>query len=645
MPSIRTELHAMTPNATPNRQAQCPPALRGESVCPAQAHTALLPDDALCFPLARRSVVQRDQDEQGSERLRLFHGDHELEFDDPRFFGFGEALARADQFVARDAMAWGQGYAWAEVEPLLAQLRDEGLLIPANRRDQMPDAARVGPRPSPLPAAQTTLPRDWHDCEAITAQLTGRALPLAHLELVVPIFRIAHMALDADGRQVGESNVFPMPLRLDVPTEWRTCVYPGSRYLDDKPMNVTALKAMRAHWPVVVAALSRVREAYVQRFPAAAQAMTLADVECLSTLVLALPAYMLMRQSAAVANGYLHPALSSMFRVTDGLRMVSHQMLFVPVGEATWLPDAVVSASDIHDYAERNQSFHSSHGVCAGPSAMISAFLQLMVDGRLPADAAVGPLPDDVEAALGAIDQAFAYGLLGLQAHATVFSLWPIQTRCWARLGELIEAWPEPHGPQLARLREHLAETMQLLTHQSLHATEAWRRNRETVYEAIHQHTAQGLGEPDVPPLRSWLDGQLDPSQREASTLHIATMLRARWAPADDADRFRIDVISELLVDVIGRTQAVLQRAETIQGRINTLLGRAAAPHPFHALDIDIHVLLQGHEARRLPHLLDGLAELLGIRLDISAQHIHIEEVPATALAPLSPICPHGAGK
>jgi hypothetical protein len=605
----------------------------------------LHPDAELCFPLARRAVVQRDQDEQGAERLRLFHGDHEVEFDDPHFFAFGEALARADRFVARDAQGWGNGYAWEEVHPLLTQLRDEGILLPAEREDLMPATAETGPRPSPLPAASTTVARHWRDCAAITTELAGRALQLAHLELVVPIFRIAHMALDADGRQVGESNVFPMPLRLDVPTKWRTCVYPGSRYLDDKPMNVTALKAMRAHWPVIVAALARVRQAYVRRFPEAALSMTLADVECVSTLVLALPAYLLMRENKAGAQGALHPALSSMFRVTDGLRMVSHQMLFVPVDEATWRPEEVVSTRDIHDYAERNQSFHANHGVCAGPRAMIEAYLQLMVDGRVPADASTEPLPDEVEAALAVLEPAFDYGLLGLQAHATVFSLWSIQTRCWAQLGELIDSWPAPHGPQLARVRSHLTDILSLLANQSLHATETWRRNREAVYEAIHRHTAIGLGEAQSLPLRTWLDGELSTSHRQALAQQIGQALHGLLTPTDDDERFRTQAITELLLDVLGRTQSVLQRAEAIQCRINALLGRTAATAPFHVLDIDIHVLLQGREARRLPHLMDGLAELLGLRIDVDAHHIHIEEVNALASSPLSPICPHGAGE
>ena len=36
-----------------------------------------------------------------------------------------------------------------------------------------------------------------------------------------------------------------------------------------------------------------------------------------------------------VENGHLHPVLSSMFRVTDGVRMAMHQMLFSPIYEPT----------------------------------------------------------------------------------------------------------------------------------------------------------------------------------------------------------------------------------------------------------------------------------------------------------------------
>ena len=74
------------------------------------------------------------------------------------------------------------------------------------------------------------MPRTWFECEAITRELTGHPLELGYLEAIVPIYRVAHIALDAEGRQVGEANVFPKPLRLDIPTEWRTCPHPGKPF-------------------------------------------------------------------------------------------------------------------------------------------------------------------------------------------------------------------------------------------------------------------------------------------------------------------------------------------------------------------------------------------------------------------------------
>ena len=98
--------------------------------------------------------------------------------------------------------------------------------------------------------------------------------------------------------------------------------------------------------------------------------------------MLAVPTYQLARQQGRVSNGQLHPVLSNMFRVTDGVRLTTHHMLFVPVSEATTTPDTPVTAHDIHAYAERNYSLHSDHGVCAGPGNMIDQFLRVLVEGQ-----------------------------------------------------------------------------------------------------------------------------------------------------------------------------------------------------------------------------------------------------------------------
>ena len=57
---------------------------------------------------------------------------------------------------------------------------------------------------------------------------------------VLPVQRVAHPAVDTDGRQVGENNVVD-PLFLDLPTERRLCNYAGSRFHNQAPINYTAL--------------------------------------------------------------------------------------------------------------------------------------------------------------------------------------------------------------------------------------------------------------------------------------------------------------------------------------------------------------------------------------------------------------------
>ena len=120
---------------------------------------------------------------------------------------------------------------------------------------------------------------------------------------MVPVFRIAHPALDTDDRQVGEANTFPRALRLDRPTDWQTCTYPGTRHADDKPMNLTALKAMRSHWPEMMAVLADIRARYLDRAALRAP-LTLGQVERLCIAVLSLPTW-------EAFGGPLHPVLSS----------------------------------------------------------------------------------------------------------------------------------------------------------------------------------------------------------------------------------------------------------------------------------------------------------------------------------------------
>lgn len=619
---------------TSKTHAQTEPAPLAPSVCPLHGHaTVTLPQERLShkarlvFPQHQRVIAQILKNDAGQDALFLFYGDQQISFEEPELFAFGQALARQSRFVAGDATTWGTGYTWERVQELLEQLLEAGILelhvdsdAQASARSQ-PDGAR----PSPLPPAQAYFARTWHECEAITRDLTGTSIDLAHLELVIPVFRIAHLVLDAEGRQVGEANVFPQALRLDVPTNWRSCIFPGSRYQDDRPMNVSALKSMRAHWPQMMAALLRIRAAYLLRFPAASNGWTVGDVERLSTLVLALPTYMLMKSGEHVENGALHPVLSNLFRVTDGLRMTTHRMLFVPVAEATLSPLAPITCKEIYDYAERNHAFGSTHGVCAGPQIMIEEFLAVLLDGRQPADSAAPlTLDADVEAALAEMEAAFDYGLLGLQAHAVVFSLWPVMTRAYAQMHEIAGQWSGPLTTALERFRSHVQAKADILKNETLHATEAWRSNRESVYADIYAHCAEGLGHADSQSLAQRV-AAVSTTRPFALQAQLRGMMQMQFGQAEGGGAADMEKLVQCLSHFFLQSQALLDVALQVQDRINTLLQRAPAKKEFTAADLDVHMLLQGNEARRLPHLLEELENLLGFRAVVSRHGVTID--------------------
>ena len=259
-----------------------------QDTCPAHATGDIDPVvsrwDDLVIPKHRRMVVQHATNEAGVAELRLYYDDKEIVFDEPELFAFGETLARQARFTAGDATGWGDGYEWPQIRDLLQHLIDDNVLTRAAAVDQ--DAAVVSDavRTSPLPKSTCPVARSWHECEAITQELAGRPIELGYLELILPVYRVAHIALDADQRQVGEANVFPSALRLDVPTEWRTCNLPGTRYQSERPMNVTAMRLMLAHWSQIMSAVLRVRQGYLRRFPEAEGAWTVGHVERLAVI-------------------------------------------------------------------------------------------------------------------------------------------------------------------------------------------------------------------------------------------------------------------------------------------------------------------------------------------------------------------------
>ncbi len=554
------------------------------------------PATRLVLPMHKRMVVQAGE-QDGAEVLNVYYDDKHISFDDPRFFAFGRRLAGSPSFLAGEAVLWGEDYSWADVAPLLGDLCDAGILL---RSDGSPTGPTRRAASSPLPPAPAQTACTWSEIGEITQRLGGRAVDPAHLELVVPMFRIAHIWRDADGRQVGEANVFPRALRLDAPTEWMTCPYPGTRHQSDRPMNTTALKAMRAHWGQMMAALARIREAYVERYPAAATAPTIADVERLSALVLAVPTYQLVRLDRPVGNGELHPALSSLIRVTDGLRMATHQMMFVPVGEDPVSPDAPASVDAILDYVERNYSFHSETGVCAGPANLVREFLSVVVDGT-----AVEPVPFDpqVAAALADIAPAFDYGLHAMRAHCALFTFYPVMAGSYAELDALLQESTAPR-----EVVEAFARRADTVRRRTLLARDRWRNDRVQTYHQLFDGCGAGLAG-SRPTLAELLS-----TTGVADADAIGPLIQA-----GRVDHPTAMTIAPSILAFAARAHAVLRAAAQAQRDVNTVLGRTEAQAPFTIEDLDVHGHLLGDVPQRMPMLTAELRQSLGIVVGIDA--------------------------
>lgn len=574
----------------------------------------------LLFPMAKRTICRYVTDHNGARELIIYCGDKEISFDEPELFSFGKNLTKQSRFIAKEALKWQEGVEWSRIKALLEQLIIEGILEIAEQ-SSVHSGNHFGARESLLPPAQCTKARTWFESAEITEELTGRLLDLGYLEMVIPIFRVAHMALDAEGRQVGEANVFPKPLRLDIPTDWRVCPHTGSRYMADLPMNVTALKSMRSYWDQIMLALLQIRATFLDRFPTARQGWTVGDLERLSSLVLALPAYLLMRKHNRVENGDLHPALSSMFRVTDGVRMTMHQMLFIAEFEPTLPPDATMDSQEIYAYADRNYVFFSEQGVCAGSKSMIEDFLHHLVDGYPLANAESVHMDEPVKAALSNLDSAFEYGLHGLQVHAVIFSLWPAMARAYEQLWQIVEPWAGNQSETFQELRTFLQQNYDQLKTTRL-ASETARKSREQVYADMYEKSAEVCLDAKHCQLAELIAPVFTPQNQRAEQ-QLNTILAERLQiPAHSSDSVFDDFIT-CLMNYLRIEQAIVSAGCEIQTHINQLLGREQPTRAFMAADIDIYHLFH-NQSDRLPYLVGALAQLFELSIVITKDAIEI---------------------
>lgn len=611
----------------------CPIAGTDDSLTASSAPLEL--DERLYVPDRKRFTVHHDLAEGGARLLRIDYGVKEITFDEEHLFPFGERLVREPSFCGREALTWGPGYQWQELRPLLEALVDEGIIKRGGVGQDDRDPRGGGLVPSLLPPSTCPVHRMWSttECESISRELGGQAFEIGHLEAVMPMYRIAHPALDGDGRQVGEGNVFPGGLRLDLETEWRVCQYSGSRYRDRAPMNVTGLRAMIKHWKPMMATLQRIRGALRERF-GPAEVWSIGELHLLSCVVLGVPTYLLMKGGGAVPQPPIHPVLSSLFRITDGIRMTTFQLLFSI--EDNRPADEPLSAAQLYDFAESRVIFIGETGVCAGPRPLIDEFLAAAVDGASPAGLQDVELPPQVTELLDELPQAIDYGLLGMMAWGTSLSVWLEMSRAYERVLPIFEAAFAAGGASealLAHLRRdwRALEKMQITLEydRDVHwkaYQDAYERSRRSLRRPVEAVTLAQAVEPRP---------ASDQLRSAAATLRGLFEKRRSAGELSGLAPEGAGQLAEALALLLRHEQAVSAVTDRILGEINTLLRR---PQPSRSVSARDYVTFYAFSAKRghFPYLFDTLEQELGIAVSADAQGISISDRWETAAAAAS---------
>jgi hypothetical protein len=579
------------------------------------------PHEQLFVTNRKRFVPVYNPTPSGGKELMLYCGLHEISFDEPDLFPWAEKLIQQDSFMAGAATTWTtEPLEWPRVKTLLEMLLEAGLLA---RDSNHKSAAQVALSPAYYQFQErerarpaTEVPRFWNpDPGSVLQEITGRSVEPGYIECIVPVHRIAHIALDREGRQVGEANSFPDRMRLKLPTEYKTCGYAGTRYLDDMPMNMTALRSMLAHWKPVLRATLLFRDEFLRRYPQYPDGRwKVGDLHFMTSGVLALPAIQTMRWQNPVPNGELDPVLSSLFRVIDGVRMVSSYML--DLYERPMFHDSPVGPRDISGAAEREDQYRSGRGVCAGPPAMIDELIETVMDGKPVAgtDGQPGPWISD-------IPQALDYALLGRQLAAAISTIWVKMGEAYQQIHDALRRQPELNGGRLGQLRTAIERDFLTIVpgrnHQPVQRAWSYAWHKVTFERA--QLGIRGLAEED----RLDFDVILNPPS-ELLGEDAAGALRDLFASTEEpalaaANGALLQEIAGYVLDYLRFERNALPTVVAIQRRINDLLGRPQPSSPF-----TNQVLALFHSVRvgtpgAAVYLCDPLKEALGIEVENGA--------------------------
>jgi hypothetical protein len=581
-----------------------------------QPASSVDPRETLFVVARKRFVPAYGSNEEGVRELVLYCGRQEISFDEPDLFPWAEALARQESFAAGSAATWTpQPLEWPRVQGLLQSLLEAGILA---RTPPQSIVAGAPLNPRYLEFLETEAarpvvsgPRTWNpDPGAVLREIVGRDLEAGYIEAVMPPHRLAHIALDREGRQVGEMNAFPDPLRLAIPTEWKPCSYAGTRYRDDMPMNLTALRSMLTHWKPVLQATLLFREEFLKRYPRLPDGRwRLGELHFASSGILALVSLQVMRWRNPVRNGELDPVLSSLFRVVDGVRMVSAHML--DLYERPMVHDTPVGPRDITFAAEREDQYRSGRGVCAGPPNMIDELVATLMDGK-PVDgpALEAPWVADIPLALD-------YALRGLQTYSTMMTVWVKMGLAYARIHEVLARTPGLTAGSLGKLRKAVARDWERVV-VGRNDLAVQRDFSEPFYRRMFHHAQRGIrGLVEAKDLAIESTPPADLLGGSAATALGDLFVSAEEPALAAVNGPALREIAGRVVEYLRFERTALGTITAVQWEINELLGRTQPLGPLTGSQLAIfHLLRRQTPGAGAYYLLDTVLETLEVAVE-----------------------------
>jgi hypothetical protein len=233
---------------------------------------------------------------------------------------------------------------------------------------------------------------------------------------------------DAEGRPIREGRT-PPELLAEGEIEYRQCPYPGSRFMNERPMNMSALRQTSAHWDEVLDAMALLRTAYSDA--RGGYRSDVMDIWRVGQLGSALPWFYILRLGTAC------PAYAAaLSKATLGVGIWGHRMLvqMMVEGDAT-LP---FTSQRMLDTAEQTLTLLAEHEVCAASDKMMLRFFDVFTAASAQVTGA-----GEVARLLESRDELLRFGAHYIAFKQWIWMYWLARRQLYADLASALGPPPE----------------------------------------------------------------------------------------------------------------------------------------------------------------------------------------------------------